>query len=143
MAGIQYPNPFFDPGTFNATVVDNNGQPSTVLDAGQPFTIRTQTDLGAVAALFLGGTLQYAAYAESIGPGVEKQIGQTVNFAMNGTQVINTDIVVTPGALGLPNNLGPGQSGAYKLVVLLTHRSVNNSVTDVAAVVDGPVLRIS
>ena len=142
MADIQYPNAFFRPGSFTAEVLDNNDEPRNVVDAGQPFTIRTRTTLSPLAATFLGGTLQYAAYAEAIGPGAEKQIGATVNFVLDGTQVINKDIVVSP-ANGLPNNVGPGESGSYKVVVLLTHRSTGGAVTDVSAVVDAGVLRIA
>jgi hypothetical protein len=141
MADIQYPNAFFRPGTFTAEVLDNNEEPRNVIDAGAPFTIRMVTTLSPAAALFLGGTLEYAAYVEAIGPGDEKQVGPTETFVLNGTAVINKDIVVPVG--DLPDNVGPGQSGAYKLVVLLTHRSTGGAVTDVAAVVDAGVLRIA
>jgi hypothetical protein len=141
MADIQFPSTFFDPGTFTAVVNDNNNAPSTVLDAGQPFTISTTTDLSENARIFLGGTLDYAAYVEAIGPGVEQQVGATESFVLNNTSPIN--VTITVPANTLPDNLGPGQSGAYKLVVLMTHRNVAGVVTDIAAVVEGPVLRIS
>jgi hypothetical protein len=141
MAEIQFPNAFFAPGTLTAEVLDNNGDPRNVLDAGQDFTIRVRTDLSANAAAFLGGTFEYAAYVESIGPGPEQQVGNTETRANNGTNPILVDIVVPANTL--PDNVPPGQSGAYLPVVLLTHRDNSGQVTDVAAVVDGPVLRIS
>ena len=142
MADIQFPNVFFAPGTFEARVLDNNGDPRNVLDAGLAFTIRTRTVLSNNAATFLGGTFEYAAYVESIGPGPEQQVGNLETRVNNGTTPIDVDIVVSPGTL--PNNVPPGPiSGAYKLVVLLTHRDNAGAVTDVAAIVDGPVLRIS
>jgi hypothetical protein len=140
MATIQFPNVLLNPGTFNATVLDNNGAPSTVLDAGQQFTIRCTWDISPLAALILGGEFQVAAYVESIGPGREQQVGPTVTRALNGGTNFAADIVVPANTL--PNNLPPGQSGAYKLVTLLTHRNFG-SVSDVSALVEGPVLRIS
>jgi hypothetical protein len=139
MADIQFPNVLFGPGTFTATVLDNNGNPSSVLDAGVQFTIHAEWSIDPVAALHLGGDWQVAAYVESIGPGPEQQVGPTQTVPLNGGTNYSTDIVVPPT---LPNNLGPGQSGAYKLVTLLTHSNFGN-VSDVAAVAEGPVLRIS
>ena len=78
-------------------------------------------------------------YVEAIGPGPEQQIGATSVVPLNGSTTFSTVITVPPS---LPNNLGPGQSGAYKVVVLLTHRNFG-AVSDVAAVVELPVVRIS
>lgn len=140
MADIQFPNVLFGPGTFTADVLDNNGSPSSVLDAGLPFTIRCNWSIDPLAALLFGGDWQVAAYVEAIGPGAEQQVGPTQTVPLNGGTNYSTDIVVAGGTL--PNNLGPGQSGAYKLVTLLTHRNFG-AVSDVAAVAEGPVLRIS
>ncbi len=75
MTDIQFPNVPFGPGTFTATVLDNNGFPASVLDAGLPFTIRTEWTIDALAALLMGGEWQVASYVEAIGPGVEQQVG--------------------------------------------------------------------
>ena len=48
-------------------------------------------------------------------------------------------IVVSAGTL--PDNPAPPFSGAYKVVVLLTHRNFG-ATTDVVGIVEGPVLRI-
>jgi hypothetical protein len=111
-----------------------------VLDAGLQFTIRTAWSIDPLAALLLGGDWQVAAYVEAIGPGVEQQVGPTQTVPLNGGTNYATDIIVPPTTL--PNNLPPGQSGAYKLVTLLTHVNFG-AVSDVAAVAEGPVLRIS
>jgi hypothetical protein len=140
MAVIQFPNLLFNPGTFDATVQDNNGAPATVLEADQPFTIHCEWTISPLAALLMGGEFNVAAYVEAIGPGAEQQVGPTVVRPLNGGQTFSADIVVPPNTL--PNNLGPGQSGAYKVVTLLTHRNFG-AVSDVSAVVEGPVLRIS
>jgi hypothetical protein len=140
MATIQFPNVQLNPGTFTASVVDNNGAPSTVLDAGQPFTIQCSWQISALAALLMGGQFQVAAYAESIGQGPEQQLGPTVTRPLNGGTNFSADIVVPANTL--PNNLPPGQSGAYKLITLLTHRNFG-AISDVSAVAEEPVVRIS
>jgi hypothetical protein len=140
MADIQFPNVTFPASTFTAELIDNNGAPSTVLDAGLEFTVKADWTISALAALLMGGQWEVAAYAESIGPGVEKQIGDTVVKPLDGSTTYNAEIKVP--ATTLPDNLGPGESGAYKVVVLLTHRNFGK-VSDVAAIVEFPVVRIS
>jgi hypothetical protein len=137
---IQFADPTFAPSTFDAEVLDNNGAPKTVLDAGTDFIIRTRMDLSDDARLVLGGKFQVAAYVESIGPGPEQQVGPTVTHVNNGTTPVVLDILVGGGTL--PNNPPPGQSGAYKVVTLLTHLDNAGNVDDVAAVAEGPVVRI-
>ena len=88
----------------------------------------------------MGGQWDVAAYVEAIGPGPEQQVGPTAVIPLNGSTTYST--VITVPANTLPNNLGPGQSGAYKVVVLLTHRNFG-AVSDVSAVVELPVVRIS
>jgi hypothetical protein len=143
MADIQFPAALFGPGAFESTLLDNNGAPSSVLEAGQPFTISTRWDIGPLAALLLGGEWRVAAYVESIGPGEEKQVGPTVTVPLTGAQVYTADIVVPANTLPDldPNPPAPEPSGAYKVVTLLTHRNFG-SVSDVAAIVEGPVVRI-
>jgi hypothetical protein len=77
VAVIQFPNVLLNPGSFNATVVDNNGNPSSVLDAGTQFTINATWQVSPLAALLLGGQWEIAAYVESVGAGPEQQIGPT------------------------------------------------------------------
>ncbi len=140
MAVIQFPDLLLAPGSFDAVVNDNNGNPSTVLDAGLDFTIRADWTISSLAALLMGGQWEVAAYVESIGPGREQQVGATEVRPLNGSTTY--DAVITVPATTLPNNLGPGESGAYKVVVLLTHRNFG-AVSDVSAIVELPVVRIS
>ena len=128
------------PGTFNAALIDNNGAPSSVLEANQPFTIQASWNISALAALLLGGQWQLAAYVESIGAGPEQQIGATVTVPLNGGTNFSANIVVPANTL--PDDPAPPLSGTYKVVTLLTHRNFGK-VTDVAAVVEGPIARIA
>jgi hypothetical protein len=144
VAVIQFPNVLLNPGTFTATVIDNNGNPSTVLDAGTNFEIRCSWQVSPLAALLLGGQWEVAAYVESVGAGPEQQIGtpptRTVVVQLDGrTGPYTATINVPPNEL--PNNPAPPRSGVYKLVTVLTHRNFGN-VSDVSAVEEGPFLRI-
>ena len=143
MADIQFPQTrLFAPCTFVAVVNDNNGDPSNVLDAGMDFTIRTTTDLSDDAAnRSWAARSSTAAYVESIGPAPSSRSAPPCPGRTTAPRPFDVDIVVKADTL--PNNLPPGHSGAYKLVVLLTHRDNAGRVGDVAAIVDGPVLRIS
>ncbi|HEY3713772.1 MAG TPA: hypothetical protein VGL39_04520 [Jatrophihabitantaceae bacterium] len=140
MADMQFPNVLLGPGTFSAAVIDNNGSPSSVLEAAAPFTIQCSWTISPLAALLLGGQWQLAAYVESMGPGPEQEVGAAVTIPLTGATNYSANIVVPANTL--PNNPAPPISGTYKLVTLLTHRNFGN-VTDVAAVVEGPIVRIA
>lgn len=139
MANIQFPNALFGPGVFTATVQDNNGAPTEVLEAGVPFRIRTAWTIGPLAALLLGGQWTVTTFVESIGPGPEQEIGHTT-VPLNGSAAYNA--VVTVPASTLPNDPPPPTSGVYKLVTVLTHRNFGK-ISNVAAVAEGPVVRIA
>jgi hypothetical protein len=140
MAGIQFPNQILGPGTFNALVLDNNGAPSTVLEAGQEIHIRAEWTIDNISALLLGGEWEVSVYVESIGPGPEMLIGSE-RVPVDGGRDYNTTVVVPANTL--PNDpLPANQSGVYKLIVVLTLRNFNR-ITNVAAVVETPVVRIA
>lgn len=140
MAAMQFPNVLLGPGTFDAQIVDNNGAPSSVLEAAAPFSIDCTWSVSPLAALLLGGEWQLAAYVESIGPGPEQEIGAALTIALNGSTNYSASIVVAANTL--PDDPAPPQSGTYKVVMLLTHRNFG-VVTDVAGVVEGPIVRIA
>ena len=82
MTNMQFPDILLGPGTVTATVLDNNGAPATVLEAGQQFTIHAEWTISPLAALLLGGDWQLATYVESIGAGPEQQVGPTVTVPL-------------------------------------------------------------
>jgi hypothetical protein len=139
MSDIQFPNTLLGPGSMSAVVVDNNGAPSTVLEAGTPFLVKAKWTISPLAALLLGGQWELAAYVESIGPGPEKQIGKTVVVPLTGTTTYHADITVPAGTL--PDDPAAPTSGVYKTVTVLTHRNFGK-ISDVVGIVEGPVLRI-
>ena len=139
MSDIQFPNLLLAPGNFTAQLLDNNGAPSNVLEAAKEIQIRCEWVISPLAALLMGGQWEVAAYAESIGPGPELQLGQTVVVPLNGGTNFAATIKVPANTL--PDDPAPPRSGAYKIVALLTHRNFGK-VSDVAAVVEFPVVRI-
>lgn len=138
MQNIQFPRRTLGPGTFDAVVRDENGDPAVILHVGRPFSIEAEWTIEALAAVLLGGEWEVSAYVESIGPGPEQLVG-TTTVALTGATSYNA-VVTVPGGT-LPNDPGPPNSGVYKLVTVLTHRNFTK-ITNIAALVEGPVLRI-
>jgi hypothetical protein len=139
---IQVPNP--QSGTFTATVVDNNGNPSTVLDANQEFKINCEWELDTPLSQMLEGTFEISTYAEAIGAGVEKRIGfLSVPIVLNQKNYGPVDVVVAADTLPDQTTLLADESGTYKLVTLLTHRNSGGTVSDIVALEDGATARIT
>jgi hypothetical protein len=137
MGDIQFPG--LGDGRFTAKVLDNNASSSTVLEASQQIRIETVWNIDAESARVLGGEWLVAAYAESMGPGPERQIGPTQVVPLNGGTNYGTVILVPPNTL--PDNPGPPNSGVYKIVTVLLLRNFGK-ITDVAAFDESPLLRI-
>jgi hypothetical protein len=130
MADIQFPSPL------NVTVKDNNGAPSSVLEADTDFTIHAKWSIDRYSAAALSGKWELAAYVESIGQGPEKQIGLTAVVPLNGGTNYSATIKVPAGSL--PDDPAPPTSGVYKLVTVLLLRGPFGKVSDVAGFVEGP-----
>jgi hypothetical protein len=140
MADIQFPS---GSGTLDVSVLDNNGAPSTVLEADTDFTIAAEWSIDRRSARALGGQWELAAYVESIGRGPERQVGQTEVVPLDGRFAPATySVRITVPAGTLPDDPQAPRSGVYKLATVLTHRGPFGQITDVAAFVEGPLLRI-
>jgi hypothetical protein len=140
MADIQFPQ---GSGTLDVNVLDNNGAPSSVLEADTDFTIAAEWSIDRRSARTLGGQWELSAYVESIGRGPEQQVGQTEVVPLDGRFAPATYTVrITVPAGTLPDDPQAPRSGVYKLVTVLILRGPLGQVTDVAAFADGPMLRI-
>ena len=127
---IEWGNP--QPPTYmGATILDNSGAPPTdVLEAGQPFKIEVKWSVPSALLPFLnpaGDAFRLRAFAESVGPGQEIQIGGTdVVPAVAGQLSYQHTLNVTNNQLtgegGVFN--GVPVSGVYNIVVVLQHLSV-------------------
>src|SRR5262245_25591759 len=105
MAPIQFPN---GSGTLDATVKDNNGAPSSVLEANQNFTIDAEWSIDQYSAATLSGQWELAAYVESIGAGPEQQVGQTEKVTLDGRFAPSAyQATITVPAGTLPDNPDP------------------------------------
>lgn len=118
----------------SVVLIDPDGNPNKVLDDGLPFSVRVNWTVGpASTATVLDGTWTVRAYAESMGPGPEVAIGST-NEPANGGSAYSTTIDVPAGTL--PADVPP-DSGVYKLVVVITYRTAQNLLTEIAAFSEG------
>ncbi len=103
------------------------GQGNRVIDASKPFDIHVKWKLeGAMVGLWLAANSQWtvSAYAESIGAGPERKIGQSTVPAQSPSNTFElaeyeTTITVAPGQLPENNPGGTNStSGVYKLALV-------------------------
>lgn len=108
----------------SVVVEDNTGNPTNILDAGEESTIKITWTVPSGFAGLIAGTFRLRAYAESIGPGQELQLGPTATESVVvGQEPYETEITVPASTL-----LGEGElfggvpvSGVYKIVAVLQH----------------------
>ena len=129
-------------------VIDPGGAPATIIDTGDTPTIRVRWSVEEPGAAVLGGRWLVRAYAESIGPGQEQQLGSTrfVNVANF------TPIAGPPPARGYEANVdvpagtldaeSATSSGVYKLAVIVTHENPTGAPTELAGFSEGPVIQM-
>jgi len=98
--------------------------PANILVSSIPFTVNIEWEVPSPINMLLGGSFQLRAYAESVGPGQEQQIGPTLNVPVVAGQT-NYKQSINVGGSTL---LGEGQlfngvpvSGVYSLVAVLQH----------------------
>ncbi len=122
-------------------VHDNTAAPSTVLDSSLPFSVHVSWVVPDPINDIIGGDFRVRVYAESIGPGQEKQIGPTRVVSAVPNQ-LNYDIHVDVPANDL---VGEGAqfngvivSGLYKLVAVLQH--LNPGPNECSGSADGPTI---
>lgn len=129
-------------------VLDPGGAPATIIDTDDTPTIRVRWSVEEPGAAVLGGRWLVRAYAESIGPGQEQQLGST-----RFVSVVNfTPILGPPLARGYEANVdvpagtldaeSATSSGVYKLAVIVTHENPNGSPTELAGFSEGPVIQM-
>jgi hypothetical protein len=132
----------------DVSVIDPGGAPATIIDTGDTPTIRVRWSVDQPGAAVLGGRWLVRAYAESIGPGQEEQLGSTrfVNVAnfipIPGSppaRGYEANINVPAGTLSAESATS---SGVYKLAVIVTHENPNGSPTALAGFSEGEVIQM-
>jgi hypothetical protein len=106
-------------------IIDNTPAPSDVLEAGLPFKVEVRWAVPAALASLIGAgdAFRLRAYAESIGPGQEMQIGEFVAPGVVNQLNYVATIAVNPNPLlgeGVPFG-GVPVSGIYDIVCVLQH----------------------
>jgi hypothetical protein len=148
---LEFPGALTGAGP-NVEVLDPGGAPNTIIDTDDNFTVRVRWSIDLPGASLLGGQFLVRAYAESVGPGVERQIGpivaRNVNTGTLGGPPARLDYVADVGvAAGTltaeepASSGGPESSGVYKLVVIVTHQNFGGA-TVLAGFSEGPIIQM-
>jgi hypothetical protein len=102
--------------------------PPNILVASAPCQVKIGWSVPEPHNMMLGGSFQLRAYAESIGPGLEMQLGPTVDVpVVPGQMAYATDIDVPGGTLKGEGEIVDGVevSGVYKIIAVLQHKHPN------------------
>lgn len=121
-------------------VLDNTAAPANILDSGLATTVRINWTVLPPHNAILGGSFRLRAFAESIGPGQEAQIGSTLTVpVVPGQTNYTADIALAGSTL-----LGEGElfgglpvSGVYKIVAVLQH--LNPAATEVSGFAEATI----
>lgn len=134
---IEWYGPSPDRSNMSMSVLDPLGRgPTNVIDEDQNFTVELTWTVPAPEAQTLGGEFRLRVFAESIGPGQEKQIGATVTVPVapvaTGDKVYVHPIAIPANTLdGEGTTGGVNTSGCFKVAAVLQH--INGTVfTDVS-----------
>lgn len=127
MSGISW-GVFAPESAMSMFVHDNDlTPPATVLDSGKAYLVHVSWEVPATQAAIIGGSFRVRAFAESIGPGQEQQIGATLTVPAVPNQVVYNVHIPVPG-VGPGRLLGEGElfagvpvSGMYKFASVLQH----------------------
>jgi hypothetical protein len=109
----------------NVQVLDPDQLPSAVIDDNATFRVRVTWSVPDPLDDYLGGQFRLRAFAESMGPGPEVQLGSdnvvpVVQFQQN----YQHDIIVSPGTLlgeGQVDSTGRPVSGTYRIMAVIQH----------------------
>lgn len=137
MADIQF-FPVTAAGTFTASVVDNNGNPATILEAKLNFTVKGDITINAGDAIT--GTATITVYADQLGGPIDKAIGTPATVNINGDGTFPWTVTV-PGST-LPD-APAGGSNVYRLAAVFTMANSAGKPTETSSFVDLGTFRIS
>jgi hypothetical protein len=129
------------------------GVPQRIIDTGNTFNIVVTWSVDLPGVNALGGDFLVRTYAESIGPGQERQLAQVKVVPVSSGVLAGgppatrrdyvADVLVAAGTLDAEepaSSGGPQSSGVYKLVVIVTHQSLGD--TEIAGFSEGPLIQM-
>ena len=113
---------------------DPDGTPNRVLDRNLGFRIHAQWTVTGGVSTTIGGTWRVRAFAESMGPGPEYDLGS-----------VDTAVVPQDPHTYISHILVPGNTmdvGVYKLVIVITHTNSLGVATEMTGFAEGPLFQI-
>jgi hypothetical protein len=147
---FEFPPPLSGSGP-NLQVLDPGGTPNTIIDTDDPFKLRVTWSVNQPGASLLGGQWTVVGYAESIGPGQEKRIGNPASLAVSAgvpaagparlEYSVDIDVPANELLAEEPSGSGQNSSGVYKLTAIVVHQNFGGP-TVLAGFVEGPVIQM-
>src|SRR5688500_9202922 len=121
-------------------VLDNTAAPANIVDSGLATTVRIYCIVPPPCNSTLDVSFRLRSFAESIGPGQELQIGNTLTVPVVPGQTNYAADIALPGS----TLLGEGElfggvpvSGVYKIVAVLQH--LNPVATEVSGFAEATI----
>ena len=143
---IPAPTPpaILDGAITSVQVVDLDGNPNLVVEAGAGFTVPVRWQLTGILAPLVINDWHVRLFAESIGVGFEGKLAEVtaaVPTLINPTHVQYDAVLNVPAATTnlLVNAEG---DGVYELVVVISHDNVVNVRDTMAGFADGIVIEV-
>jgi hypothetical protein len=143
---IPAPTPpaILDGAITSVQVVDLDGNPNLVVEAGAGFTVPVRWQLTGILAPLVINDWHVRLFAESIGGGFEGKLAEVtaaVPTLINPTHVQYDAVLSVPAATTnlLVNAEG---DGVYELVVVIAHDNVVNARDTMAGFADGLVIEV-
>lgn len=130
MGAIEWPGGVAS--TMTLTVVDNTLNPASILDVDLKATLRLSWTIPPDFKDIICGSFRLRAYAESIGPGQEMQIGGDKLVPVvydQGSYVTEIDVAGNTLKGEGENFGGVPVSGVYRLVAVLQHLNDGHATT--------------
>jgi hypothetical protein len=138
------PPAILDAAITSVDVVDLDGNPNRVVEAGAGFNVPVRWDLTGVLAPLVINDWHVRLFAESIGGGFEGKLAEVtaaVPTLISPTHVRYDATLIVPAATTnlLVNAEG---DGVYELVVVIAHDNVVNARDTMAGFADGLVIEV-
>lgn len=132
-------------GNVSLTVLDPSGiAPTTIIQTDHAWQVRVNWFINGVVAPFIGGKWKVRVFAESMGNGAEKQIGDTMEVDLNSTPPLPTPRNYTT-TLNIPRFADDAVKGLDKGLYRLTTAVLYENLLvplEMAGFQEGPIVQI-
>jgi hypothetical protein len=132
-------------GTATAVVNDPAGSaPPNIIQTDHAWNVEVEWEIDGPLAPALGGEWEVTVYAESLGGGEEKQIGDTKTVSLAAAPALPlprqyaTTVNIPTSAADAVKGLGEGR---YRLVTAILYKNLGFPL-EMAAFIEGPIVMI-